>query len=51
LLFSVFSHQINKTVSHLLSKNLREDEIDEEVEKFRQERLAKAEEEAIDVSK
>ena len=38
-------------MSHLLSKNLREDEIDEEIEKFRQERLAKAEEEAIDVSK
>jgi len=29
---------------------LTEDEIDEEVEKFRQERLAKADEEAIDVS-
>jgi len=34
-----------------LSKNLTEDEIDEEIEKFRQERLAKADEEAIDVSK
>jgi len=30
---------------------LTEDEIDEEIEKFRQERLAKADEEAIDVSK
>jgi hypothetical protein len=38
-------------VNHLLSRNLTEDDIDEEVEKFRQERLAKAEEEAIDVSK
>jgi hypothetical protein len=34
-----------------LSKNLTEDEIDEEVEKFRQERLTKADEEATDVSK
>jgi hypothetical protein len=34
-----------------LSRNLTEDAIDEEVEKFRQARLAKAEEEAIDVSK
>jgi len=38
-------------VSHLLSGNLTEDKIDEEIEKFRQERLAKAEEEATDVSK
>jgi hypothetical protein len=34
-----------------LSRNLTEDEIDEEIERFRQERLAKAEEEAVDVSK
>jgi len=34
-----------------LSRNLTEDDIDEEVEKFRQERLAKSEEEATDVSK
>jgi hypothetical protein len=34
-----------------LSKNLKEEEIDEEIEKFRLERLAKAEEEASDVSK
>jgi hypothetical protein len=30
---------------------LKEDEIDEELEKFREQRLAKAEEEANDVSK
>lgn len=47
----VVDHQIKKTVNHLLSKNLTEDEIDEEVEKFRQERLAKADEEAIDAQK
>ncbi|GFG28649.1 hypothetical protein Cfor_05677 [Coptotermes formosanus] len=47
----VIDHQINKTVSHLLSRNLTEDEIDEEIERFRQERLAKAEEEAVDARK
>jgi len=47
----VIDHQINKTVSHLLSRNLTEDEIDEEIEKFRQERLTKTEEEAIDARK
>jgi hypothetical protein len=34
-----------------LSRNLTEDEIAEEIERLRQERLTKAEEEAIDVSK
>jgi hypothetical protein len=50
LLRSVFSHQMKKTVDHLLSKELAEDDIDKEIENFRQERLTKAEEEAKDVS-
>uniref|UniRef100_A0A2Z5U614 Double-strand break repair protein n=1 Tax=Reticulitermes speratus TaxID=60591 RepID=A0A2Z5U614_9NEOP len=47
----VIDHQVNKTVSHLLSRNLTEDEIAEEIERLRQERLTKAEEEAIDTRK
>jgi hypothetical protein len=50
LLCSVFSHQIKKTVDHLLSLNVTEEDIDDAIENFRQERLVKAEEEAKDVS-
>jgi hypothetical protein len=50
LLHSVSSHQINKTVDHLLSRVSAEDDIDKEIEHFRQERVTKAEEEAKDVS-
>lgn len=50
LLCSVFSHQIKKTVDHLLSMNVTEEDIDDAIENFRQERLLKAEEEAKDVS-
>jgi hypothetical protein len=41
---------MKKTVEHLLSRDLTEEDIDKEIECFRQERLAKAEEEAKDVS-
>jgi hypothetical protein len=47
---SVFSHQIKKTVDHLLSVNVTEEDIDDAIENFRQDRLLKAEEEARDVS-
>jgi hypothetical protein len=50
LLCSVLSHQIKKTVKRLLSANLTEEDIDDAIENFRQERLLKAEEEAKDVS-
>jgi hypothetical protein len=50
LLCSVFSHQIKKTVNHLLSVNVTEEDIDDAIENFRQERLLKAEEETKDVS-
>jgi hypothetical protein len=50
LLCFVFSHQIKKTVDHLLSLNVTEESIDDAIEIFRQERLLKAEEEAKDVS-
>lgn len=49
-LCSVFSHQIKKTVDRLLSMNVTEEDIDDAIENFRQERLLKAEEEAKDVS-
>jgi hypothetical protein len=50
LLSSAFSHQIKKTVDHLLSVNVTEEGIDDAIENFRQKRLLTAEEEAKDVS-
>ncbi|XP_033606873.1 double-strand break repair protein MRE11 isoform X2 [Cryptotermes secundus] len=47
-IFCLVDHQIKKTVDRLLSMNVTEEDIDDAIENFRQERLLKAEEEAKD---